>query len=116
MNRPFCGPGLGFVGVVVVGPGGVGSVDVSTAVVVAGTGAGWVTVTWEVAVKIGPFALAADALSAIAVAAPAIATTNVRSEIHIQSPGYQPKRRIQRRRSDASRPVTAGSRRPQSRQ
>ena len=56
------------------------------------------------ATRVGPVALASEAVSAIAVAAPAIATTSVSSEIQTQSPGYQPKRRIQRRRSDASRP------------
>ena len=44
----------------------------------------------------------------IALAAPAAATTSVSRETQIQSPGYQPRRRIHRRRSEGSLPVTSG--------
>jgi hypothetical protein len=55
-------------------------------------------------------------LRTIAPAAPAMATARPSNDIHTQSPGYQPKRRIQRRRSPASVPFVCGSRRPHSMQ
>src|SRR6266851_7917060 len=51
----------------------------------------------------------------IAAAAPATATSSVNSESQTQSPGYQPSRRSQRRRSAGTAPATIGSLSPQSR-
>src|SRR4051812_24539849 len=113
--RPFAGPrGFGLVGVVgvlvvgvlVVGSGAVGRVAADVVVatvvgVVTGTVAGVVE-------KSLPLSAVPRSVSTIAVVAPGIATRSVRSESHPQSPGYQPTRRIQRRRSDGIRPVTAG--------
>src|SRR5579884_353453 len=101
--RPFAD---GFAGCV-RGSGAVGSA-------VGATGAAIETCAGTEA-KPGPPLLCASA-TAIDATAPAAATTSASSAVHTQSPGYHPKRVIQRRRRVATRPVTAGSARPQSRQ
>src|SRR5436190_954872 len=108
--RPFGGGG-GPVGFEVVGSGAVGSVAVFTAVV--GTGVGSVTRAVVGVTNVEPlFDSSRTSVSTIAASAPANATKKSRIEIQIQSPGYQPRRRTQRRRSDETVPVVGGSRSP----
>src|SRR4051812_36344683 len=116
-KRPFLGP-AGRVFDVVVGSGAVGRVDVLTVGAGGGLGTavGSATLTGVEAVKTWPWDCRCSTVSAIAAAAPAAATRSVRSEIHTQSPGYQPNRRSQRRRSSGTLPSTFGSARPHSRQ
>ncbi len=87
-----------------VGSGAVGS----GAVVVAAGGGGATAVVTALGLELSP--------RAIATAAPAIATTRVSTETQIQSPGYQPSRRSQPRRSAGIAPVTLGRRIPHSTQ
>src|SRR5437867_10596810 len=104
----------------IVGSGAVGSVVDLPVVVVA--------VVAVVAVEVAPPLLprgeatyvepppAFPPVTAIATPAPAAATQKVSADVQIQSPGYQPKRRIQRRRSTGMTPLTGGRRRPHSTQ
>src|SRR5438876_1482051 len=112
--RPFGGGG-GPAGFLTVGSGAVGSVAVFPVVGGAVDGSATGTVG-DVAANVEPEFAFVFPVSRIDAVAPAAATSRVSSDTQIQSPGYQPRRRTHRRRSEGTVPVTEGRRSPHSTQ